>query len=180
MPGQPTRKASIWWILSPFFWWNLINTVDTKCCPLQNSYIITITFNCVFVLVRGWFGDWLSRSSSKRLRWKTKGCHGNSQGWRRRVCLWWDGHWQTEWRGSLQGILWSCAIPAAHQASASLRFPSPAWLRSLRRTLNVNETARRNSFSPLSVSVSDRLHYLQAAQLCMVRVLHHRFTCLRV
>lgn len=48
----------------------------------------------MFVLWKGLFDDWLRRFSSERLSWKTKSCHGNSQGWRRRVCLWccaWSG-----------------------------------------------------------------------------------------
>lgn len=66
----------------------------------------------------------LAETSSERMCWKTKSCYGNSQGWRRRVCLccawkWRDGHWQAEWRRSERRVLWSFAIPAAHQVPAS-------------------------------------------------------------
>lgn len=60
---------------------------------LQTAILVWIVCVCLFCK-RGYFDDWLTQSSSERLHWKTKSCHGNSQGWRRRVCLWccaWSG-----------------------------------------------------------------------------------------
>lgn len=90
--------------------------------PRLHSHRSIVWITCVYVWVCSAQGvDWQSAETAP----ETKGCHGNSQGWRRRAWLWccaWRGEMDTADRmaGSERWAPWS----RAHHASAfSPRLP---------------------------------------------------------